>query len=171
MLGRLLPAVVVVALAGCGGDDGDRASEREGTRTTATTTTATTPTTTTAPTPAQQREQARLEALARKHEPVRACLDKAGFRVSVGASAVEVEAAPDFQLVAEPANSRERGAFIAFYESRARADRVVPRIRRNARRFKDVTIERRGQVVIFWIALRDQAERARVRSCAFETTS
>ena len=144
-------ALVLASLAGCGSSErGSDAAKR-------------TTTTAAAGAAAQRAVDARRRAL----EPARACLEKAGYRVAGGSPAVDDTNAPDYEFVL---NGHDGGAFIAFYDELARAERYEPAIRRNAKKFKRAAVERQGRITIVWVRL-PATLRAPVRACLFARES
>ncbi len=144
---RLLTALLVVAVAGCGGSDSgdgtDRKPQAKAKR-------------------AEQRDRARLESAQRVAEPARVCLTKAGYKVIGGSPRLDDRNAPDYELVL---TGHGGGAFIAFYKQIARAKRFEPGIKKNARQFRGASVERHGAITIVWVRLTGPTTRARVRAC------
>lgn len=138
---------LVLALAGCGGDDGDK--DRAGT-----TTAATTPaTTSTAP----------QSPVATARDRISNCLTGLGYKLTGGAvqNASDADAA-DYQIVMDGPRG---GGYIGFYRNASRAERVVKQLKRNATQFTGASAERHGAVNIVWVDLPDKAARASVRGC------
>ena len=144
---RLAAASVCLLLAGCGGDDEPDRS--------AATTTAPAPQTASVPATATTPEQQAADA-------VRECLAQAGYRATGGMRPQGTPGAPDYEiLVAGPRGS----AFIAFYDSLARAKRYEARVRNNAGRFDGASVERHGTVTTVWVELTDRTARRRIQDC------
>ncbi len=150
---RPVAALVLAALAGCGSSEqGSDAAKR---------------TTTTAGAGAAATAQRAADARRRVLEPARACLQKAGYRIAGGSPAIDDTDAPDYEFVL---NGHGGGAFIAFYDELARAERYEPAIRRNAKKFKRAAVERQGRITIVWVRL-PAALRTGVRACVFARES
>lgn len=172
MLRWLTAAIAAMLLTGCGADDepGDRTTgDASPTATQTAPAPGTTQTSTTSGrTSPGAREPARGDRPEQRAvEAVRRCLAQHGYRATGGVRRPGTPNAPSYEiLVAGPRGS----AFIAFYDSVARAKRYAGRLRRNARRFKGASVERQGTITTVWVKLTDTTARARIRDCVRQET-
>jgi hypothetical protein len=93
----------------------------------------------------------------------RSCLTAKGLRVTGGPVVAAEAQSPDGELVVGDGTG---GAFVAFYGDPARAERLEPAVKRNARRFAGA-VERRGAVTVLWIRPPAGGLRERVETCVF----
>jgi hypothetical protein len=113
------------------------------------------------------RISASVHAVAARIEVAKACLTKQGLRVTGGPvfpPGPEISSSPDGELVAGVAGAG--GAFIAFYRSPAKAQRLEPEVIHNAKRIGG-RVERRGAVTVLWIRPPSTGARNSVEACAF----
>lgn len=171
MLRWLAAAIGAVLLTGCGADE-ERGDRTTGDASPTATQTAPGPAITQSTTPGRTSPGAREPARGdrpeqRAVEAVRRCLAQHGYRATGGVRRPGTPNAPSYEiLVAGPRGS----AFIAFYDSVARAKRYEARLRRNARRFKGASVERQGTITTVWVELTDTTARARIRDCVRQET-
>ncbi len=93
------------------------------------------------------------------------CLTAAGFRVTSGQRSPSDTNAPDTELIV--AGGGGKGAFVAYYDDLARAERYEPAIRRNARRFEG-TVERQGRITVLWVRWPSGHDaRTEMKECVF----
>jgi hypothetical protein len=145
LLAVLGALAVAVAGAGCGGHSAPKTSS--------------TAPAARFPRPTAQEERTLLAAI----KTARTCIDKKGFRVSGGPIyPQESPTSPDGELIAGRAKA---AAFIAFYTSASRAQRLEPVLKGNARGVS--TIERRGAVALLLVGRPAPKLRAAVTDCAF----
>jgi len=180
------PAATIVALvmtvlaAGCGADEEQDAGPRTGATQTVTapgaTQTVAIPGATQIPAPADTQTSTAGQlppaaaadlrrggrAAQRAVPAVRDCLSRQGYRVTGGAARSGDADAPDYQILV----SGQRGsAFVAFYDTLARARRFERKVRRNASKVKSASVDRHGTITVVWVSLTDRAARARIRDC------
>ena len=138
----MLVVVLMLAVAGCGGDDEPAADAETATTTAPATGTVTAPRT--------------------GVERVGDCLTQQGFRLQGGAPQATDTEAPEYQIIL---SGPRGGGYIGFYKNVSRAKRVAAQLRKNAQRTSGAAVERHGAVNIVWVDLADPAARESVRSC------
>jgi hypothetical protein len=77
---------------------------------------------------------------------------------------VRLAPAPDEELIANDVRHGRVMVFAGYYDDEARASRLEPSIRRNARRF-DGSVERHGTVTLLWVRGREGRLGERTRDC------
>ena len=72
--------------------------------------------------------------------------------------------APDAELIANDVRRGRVMVFVAYYDDEGRAERLAPKLRRNARRF-DGVVERHGTITLLWVDGSRGRMGDRVRDC------
>lgn len=165
MTGRLATAIAVLLLAGCGGDEEERA-RTSGQTPGATQTTPLTGTTKTGTTE-QTAPGATAPPRGGRPEPpavraLRDCLSQHGYRATGSIRPPGSPDAPGQEILVTAAGG---SAIIAFYDAVAPARRYQARLRRNARGIKGASVERQGTIITVWVGLTDMTVRSRIRDC------
>jgi hypothetical protein len=86
----------------------------------------------------------------------------AQLRVRGGARPPGDTNAPNVELIA---SGPQAYAFLAFYDTAARAQKYAPMIRRNAKRFHGI-VERHGKLTILWVRGGSTTDGSKIRNCA-----
>jgi hypothetical protein len=98
------------------------------------------------------------------HEEARRCLEGLDLHVMGAERQPDDRDAPDEELIANDVRHGRVMVFAGYYDDEARASRLEPSIRRNARRF-DGSVERHGTVTLLWVRGREGRLGERTRDC------